>query len=250
MQTMAQTEVQAMPEARPVLLITRPDAAAARFLADLRPACAVPFVAVVSPLIGIAAVLADVPQAGLTAIVVTSENGAERAASLGLPRGMPAFCVGARTAEVVRNGGFVPIVAGGNADALVAMILSRGVRGRLLHLRGAHVRGDVAARLQGPGLRCDEAVVYDQVEQPLSADARAALAGPGPVVAPLFSPRTVSILARNLPFMAPVHVIAISAAVADAAAILRPAQLVTVAHSEADAMRDATAEMLTSLARA
>jgi len=242
--------VQPMPDARPVVLITRPEAAAARFLAGLGAVCAVPFDAVVSPLIRIVDLPGDVRLAGLTGIILTSENGAARAAGLGLPAGTPAFCVGTRTAEVARKGGFVPIVAGGNADALVAMILSRGVRGRLLHLRGAHVRGDVAARLRGPDLRCDEAVVYDQIEQPLSVDARAALAGTEPVVAPVFSPRTVSILAQSQPFLAPLHVVAISAAVAEAAAALRPARLVTVTDSAADAMRDATAGILASLARA
>lgn len=237
-----------MQDAGPIVLITRPETAAARFLDGLRAGTDAAFEAIVAPLMRIVALPVAVRTAGLAGIVLTSENGAAVAAGLGLAPGLPAFCVGARTAEVARHAGFDALVAAGNADALVAMILSRGASGRLLHLRGAHVRGDVAARLRQGGVSCDEAIVYEQVEQPLSVRAQRVLSDRRAVIAPLFSPRTVSILAQHGPFSAPLNLVAISEAVEREAAVLRPARLVCARTSDSAAMCAATIDMIAKVA--
>ena len=205
-----------MSAALPILLVTRPEPAARRFLEAVRAAGAVPFRPVMAPVMEIRPVPAEVESGDLTGIILTSAHGAEAANRVGLPRGLTAWCVGDRTADVARDAGFSPISADGDADDLIALILSQAPIGPLLHLRGAHVRGDVAGRLNAAGRISREVVVYDQVEIPLAPEAMAVLMGDVPVALPLFSPRSGTILHDAGPFRAPLHVLAISPAVATA----------------------------------
>lgn len=234
--------------AEPVLLLTRPEPAARRFLDDLSAAlgagAGVPR-AVLAPLMAIDAVAAPLPE-GVAGLVLTSANALDHVPP-GLPRGLPAWCVGDRTAAAARAAGFAAISAGGDAEALIRLILGQRPRGPLLHLRGEHARGEVAARLSAAGLPCAEAVVYRQHPLPLGPAARAVLAGGAPVVAPLFSPRTASLLAEEGPFQAPLHLVAISAAAAARAAGLKPRTLAVAAEPTPAAMLAATARALEAL---
>jgi uroporphyrinogen-III synthase len=117
-----------------ILLLTRPAAASARTRAEVERRCPGARI-VVSPVIEVVPVdPGDLPlPAGL---ILTSENGAEAAARLGLPAGLRAGCVGAQTAAVARAAGFDAESAAGDAEALLGLILSREDRGLLLHLRG------------------------------------------------------------------------------------------------------------------
>lgn len=225
-----------LPTCAPILLSTRP-AADALALADAIPEAGR---CVISPLIGIVPLSVAVPDPPPMGIVLTSMHGAEVAATLGLPFGLRAWCVGVRTAEAARAAGMDAVSAGGDADALVAAILRVTPDGPLWHLRGRHARGDVAARLTGAGVACTETVAYRQDAMPLTSEAREVLGGTRPVVVPLFSPRTAALLVAQGPFAAPCHVIAISAAVADAASALRPAGLRIAERPDAVAMIAAT----------
>ncbi len=228
---------------RPSLLLTRPASAAARFLADLGGLAP----AEISPLITIvplAPVWAGDP---VESLILTSEHGATMAAGMGFPAGLAAYCIGERTAEAAKAAGFRPIVAGGDADRLVSLILSQPPGGPMLHLHGEHTRGQIATRLRAAGRACAEQVVYRQVEQPLTAAARALLSGPAPVIAPLFSPRTASLLAAQAPFAAPVHVVAMSDAIRSAAMALGPASVDVAAHPDNTAMIAATISRLRAL---
>ncbi len=207
-------------KAMAILLLTRPFAGSARTRADiarLRPDMRV----VISPAMEIVPVpaMVDTDPAGL---ILTSENGAEAAARISLPSGLPAWCVGTRTAEVARAAGFAAINVEGDAEILLRAILSAPDAGPLLHLRGDHARGDIVPRLRAAGRVARDIVVYRQDEQPLTAEAREVLAGTERVVMPLYSPRTAAIVAEQGPFSAPLHVIAISKAVARAAEGLAP----------------------------
>ena len=233
----------------PILLVTRPDPAARRFLAAVRAAGAVPFWAVTAPVLTIRPLPVEVQSAGLAGIILTSAHGAEAANRLGLPKGLRAFCVGERTAEVARGAGFAPISADGDAGDLVALILSQAPGGPLLHLRGAHVRGDVAARLNAAGLHCREAVVYDQIETPLTPEAIAALRGDVPVVLPLFSPRSGTILQQAGPFRAPLHVLAISPAVGATVATVQAQTRAIAGAPTGSAMVAGTVSLLAALAK-
>jgi uroporphyrinogen-III synthase len=110
----------------------------------------------------------------------------------------------------------VPITGPGDADGLVAHIISAHPAGTLAHIRGKHARGDVCACLNAAGLLCRDVVAYDQQSCALSAQAQAALNTEIPVVVPLFSPRTSTILSKQGPFTAAMHVIALSSAVEEA----------------------------------
>lgn len=229
-----------IPIPSPILILTRPDAAAARFLAQVRAGLGRPVTAIASPLIEIGftdVALPDTPCAGL---IFTSENGARAAQRLGLDRGLPVFAVGDQTADAARRAGFLPLSADGDANALVALILSRRPRGPLWHLRGEHSRGDVAAQVTAGSIAALDLVVYRQTECRLSAPALAVLGAAAPVILPLFSPRTVSIMAKQGPFVAPLHVVAISPAVADAARTLIPATIGLAQTSTGAAMVWAT----------
>ena len=59
-----------------------------------------------------------------------------------------------------------------------------------------------------------QAMVYSQNGRPLSDVAAALLQGDGPVILPLFSPRSATLMGHG-PFHAPVYVIAMSRNVAD-----------------------------------
>jgi len=235
--------------ALPILLVTRPEPAARRFLAAVRAAGAVPFHAMLAPVMEIRPVPAEVKTGDLAGIILTSVHGAEAANRLRLPKGLTAWCVGDRTADVARVAGFSPISADGDADDLVALILSQAPVGPLLHLRGAHVRGDVAGRLNAAGLTCRAAVMYDQVEMPLTPEAMAALMGDVAVALPLFSPRSGTILHNAGPFRALLHVLAISPAAAAAVAGLGPVTVAIAALPTGLAMVAGTVGLLAALAK-
>ena len=215
----------------PILLITRPEGAARRFVVQLN----MKVETVVAPLIQIEPIALGPVSPGLWGIILTSENGAIAAGQIsGLPR--RAWCVGDQTAEAALAAGFDPISAGADAAALVTLILSQSAQGPLLHIRGEHARGDVAGRLNAAGFAAQEIVAYRQLELPLDQAARIALAGGRPVVIPLFSPRSGSILAQSGPFTAPLHVICISPTVAFQAKALEPHSCVTVDNPDGTAM--------------
>lgn len=219
------------PQLAPILLLTRPEAAARRFLAQLE----LPVQTLIAPLLRIDLLDPGLVGAGLTGLVLSSENGARAAGRIaGLPA--LAYCVGERTAEAAREAGFAPVCAYGDAKALIALILAQHETGPLLHIRGEHVRGNVSKRLNAACVPTQELVGYRQQSLPLSPQAVDVLAGARPVILPLFSPRTVTILAEAGPFTAPLHVVPISAAVAELARGLRPQSMLQAESPDAMAM--------------
>jgi uroporphyrinogen-III synthase len=233
-------------DAPPRLLLTRPEAAARRFLASCEAAVGALLPAILSPVMEIRPVEVHLAQRP-AALILTSENGASRAGDLNLAP-LDAWCVGLRTAEVARAKGLLPRRAEPDAEALLRVLLLARPPGLLLHLRGAHARGDLARRLRENDLEATEAVAYRQEALLPTPEARAALDGPGPLVVPLFSPRSAALLAGWGP-RAPLHVLAMSDAVAEAAAKqLGPRSLVRIAVSSGPAMVTATLDRLRRLA--
>src|SRR5690606_15072398 len=114
---------------------------------------------------------------------------------------------------------------------------------RVVHVRGTHSAGNIAARLRQAGVPAEEVVAYDQPALPLSAEAAALLAGEGEVVLPLYSPRSAALVAaHDGPWRAPIHAIAISPAAA--AAFTRPARMTVVEAPTGPAMERAVAAAL------
>lgn len=226
------------------LLLTRPLPAARRFLAACEAARGAPIPAALSPVLAIRPIPVPLPERP-AALILTSESGAARAGALGLG-GLSAWCVGPRTAEAAAAQGLEPREAGPDAEALLNALLAARPRGPLLHIRGEHARGDLAARLRAGGLDAREAVAYRQEALPPTSEARAALDGPETLVAPLFSPRSAALLVA-WGGRAPLRVVAMSDAVAEAAAPLRAVDLRVASSPTGEAMVRAT---LRSLAEA
>lgn len=200
----------------PLVLITRPRDAALRFSEELRAAVGPVAVAII-PMLEIKPVVDSVDLDGVSALIFTSAAGVEVFGDLTSDRSLPAWCVGDRTAEAAREIGLRATSAGGDAEALVALMAEARPEGRLLHLSGVHTRGDVAGRLFEAGLRAEARAIYDQVAAQPGSELVAALAHPGRVIVPLFSPRSAALFAEAAGAAAGrAEIVALSRAVAEA----------------------------------
>ncbi len=197
------------PPAIPVL-ITRPQPQAGRLADALRHQGAQ---VVVSPLMRAVFPPVDLPPGRFRAIILTSEAGAMAAAPLCADLPAPAFCVGERTAEVARAGGFDARSLGATAAEMLPALATQ--TGPFLYLRGREASVDVAAALRARGEVAESAVVYAQEPAPLTDEARALLQTPGPVVLPLYSARSARLFLAACPadLQADLRIIAIAAPV-------------------------------------
>ncbi|RME18684.1 MAG: uroporphyrinogen-III synthase [Alphaproteobacteria bacterium] len=196
----------------PTLVLTRPEAQSRALAREIGPGVRV----IVSPVLEIAAAGPPPTLDGSAAVILTSASAAPFCPGLA---GVSAYCVGAKTAHAAREKGARVHLAARDADDLVARLLAAraDVPQPLVHLRGTHARGDIAARLEAGGISCKEAVIYDQRPLPLTDEARAALSGTDPAVLPLYSPRSARLVAEGLDEVGPaVRVLALSPAVAQA----------------------------------
>ena len=228
----------------PTVLLTRPAAQSASFAQSLQ-AQVEGLRVVVSPLMVTVFHTVTLPKEPLQGVILTSQTGAEAAGRLRTQLPDLAYCVGDRTAQVAREAGFRVQSAQGDAEALLALILREKPQA-LIHLRGREARGDLAQRLSAAGVFTQERVVYAQDAQPLSDEAVAVLSGKAPVLVPLFSPRSAEILGaawQGLATHAPLVVVAISQAVAEAAAFC-PTKPVLAAHPDAPSMLNAVLAQL------
>lgn len=202
-----------MPDPAPILLMTRPSAQSARFAEELA-GMGLRTDVVISPLLEIVSEPAGIDLAGVAALVFTSANGVRAFVEQSDRRDLPAYCVGGQTAAAAQAAGLRAQSADGDLSDLARLL--RGMAGPVLHLHGEHVSGDLAVLLRGGGPRVISRVVYRQIARPLSAEARSALAGARPLLAPVFSRRTAELLRAELPKLhAPLGIAAISPAVAE-----------------------------------
>jgi uroporphyrinogen-III synthase len=232
---------------RPALLLTRPAAQSERFARAWGARMGDNWPVILSPLMAPVFLPADLDPDRYGGVIFTSETGVEALVrNCGAPR-IPAWCVGERTAEAARRSGFAVRVGCGNAETLAEAIIASRPQGRLLSVRGVHQAADIRTRLESSNLDTEEAILYDQVEQPPTAEARACLKRADPLLLPLFSPRSARLVGRVLPQPhAPLLVAAMSGAVAAEARSLAPASLEVASAPTSDAMLDA----LVKLARA
>ncbi len=233
-----------VPDMTPTVILTRPKAQSESFAAKLKAAWGRPIDVIIAPLMEIVPVDASCDRPD--AVIFTSANGVLASERLGLRAGLTAWCVGSKTAELAQKVGFVPRIGPGDADGLVAAIITAKPDGKLAHIRGRHARGDVSARLNAAGITCEDIIVYDQKALPLTHEAKSAVSEQDFVLFPLFSPRTATILNGEGPFAATVHVIALSEAV-KAGIEPKVTQHVTLAASpDGNAMLAATLKVLRS----
>lgn len=200
--------------AAPILILTRPIAQSQRFLSQCQAAIPTTFDAILSPVLRIE-YLGAPGLSGFCGVIFTSENGVN--AVLDHARAIPAYCVGARTAQAATQAGFVAHAASGSARDLADLIHQAQPKGPLIHLRGKHQTGDLAGELGKAGLNVQSCVVYDQIAEKLSDTALVALRGSGRVILPVFSARSAGLILDQAGTLAEsVDVIAISSTVADA----------------------------------
>ena len=224
-----------MTDPEPTLLLTRPEDQSRAFLADCEARAGRQLPAVISPLMRIVPTgLVPVLDAYET-VVLTSGNGVRCLSELASLRGRAVRTVGEKTAELARAAGAEARALGEDVEAFLES--GEPIKGPAIFCRGAHSRGDLAGRLRERGLEVDETVIYDQQALPLTSAARKLLAGRAPVVAPVFSPRTAALLSGHGEISAPLTLIAMSPAVADA--LVQGANTEVVPHPTSEAMQAA-----------
>ncbi len=182
------------------VLITRPEPQAGRFARELAETFGPAVRPVVAPLMEVQFDDPPLPAGPFAGLVFTSETGVEAARRLiahGATLPQPVFCVGPRTAAVARAAGFVPQLVAPDAATLVPALRAAPDPGRLLWLRGRDRAADLPHLL--PDRRIDEAIAYTQRPVPLTPGALALLSAEGPVVVPLFSPRSTLLFLAAAP---------------------------------------------------
>ena len=157
--------------------------------------------ALIEPLLAIEYRDAPSPDfSAVQAVLVTSGNGVRALARLTRERAVPLFAVGAASAAAARAAGFAHVAsADGAVDGLARLVraqLDPGA-GRLLHVAGSAVAGDLAGSLCDAGFAVERTVLYDaRPATALTAACVDALAAGRVDVALFFSPRTAALFAR------------------------------------------------------
>lgn len=225
-----------MIEPLPILLMTRPDASSRRFYDQMPGYLRKRLDLLVSPLIDIEYLNTPIDFGNARGVIFSSAHGVAAASSASDRRDLPVFCVGQATVQAAKDAGWVAQCLGQSAEEVVENLLTSGMRGPLLHLSGCHTRGDISGRLTRSGCPTRKLVVYDQVLCPLSEEARRRINSRELVIAPVFSPRTARQLVSQCPSKAGLHLVALSAAVAEPLSELADATLSIAKEPIADAM--------------
>lgn len=221
------------PQHARALLLTRPRGAAEQFVAQLDRSLMADVRTVYSPLLEIEPRSSQVDLSGYVGVILTSANAVDNAP---VGEGRMAYCVGARTAKRAVAAGWAVQIVAEDAQDLITKIRNAPVSGPLLHLAGAHRRGQIAERLSDGGIATDIEVLYDQVLAPLNMQAQAVLGGKTPVIVPLFSPRTAVQFAAQAVRLDLVDVVAMSAAVAEPVVNVPPEKVHIAAEPTGAAM--------------
>lgn len=181
---------------------------------------------------------------GIKTLIFTSANGVAAYVAANGPKALPCYTVGDATARAATAAGLHAISAGGDADALIDRIKQDNAPAPLLHVRGAHARGDISERLGAAGFPVSQAIVYHQNALTLTEEAKSLLDGYRPVILPLFSPRSAALLG-SAPVSAKVYAVAMSEATADS---LRfdVEDMRVAAHPDFESMASVIADLLQS----
>lgn len=179
-------------------LVTRPREEAAALAAALaRRGVA----ALIEPLLGIRyRTTAPLDLAGVQAVLCTSANGVRALARVSGVRDLPLFAVGDATAARAHALGFSAVAsAGGNVIDLARLVAARlsPRNGRLVHVAGNVVAGELAGDLRGCGFAIERAVLYEaHPATALSREAKDAFEAGAIDFAMFFSPRTAAMFVR------------------------------------------------------
>ena len=241
-----QSEPFSDPDPAVPVLLTRPRAQGegfarqltARFGARVRP--------VIAPLMAPEYLSPPVPPGPFAAVVFTSAHGVEGAMRLGLPLPRLAYCVGRTTAAAASAAGLQARSADGNAEDLVAAIERDAPNGRLLYIRGVDTSGDIGNTLNLKSIPTVSLQVYLQKSIPFEGESLHLLCQSAPLIVPLFSPRSAILFRQALPTdaRADLRIVAMSDAVATAAADIPHSGLVIARNPDAPGMLDGVESLL------
>jgi uroporphyrinogen-III synthase len=157
--------------------------------------------AMIEPLMEVAHNSEALPDlAGVQAILCTSANGVRALARAGNERGVPVFAVGDATAARARAEGFHHVEsAGGDVEDLAYLVRQRlsPQAGKLLHVAGSLVAGDLGGALGEAGFTVERVALYEAEAATALTPATAQLVADGGFdFALFFSPRSAAIFAR------------------------------------------------------
>ena len=170
------------------LLMTRPQEASLRFVAQLPAELQAQLEVIYAPLMRIRALDVTVDFDGYKGVVFSSANGVLAAGQA--PASLPAFCVGQRTTKAAEQAGWRAQCCGATAAELIVYLCDARPATPLLHLHGRHTRGDIAQSLTAAGLLCEGQTIYEQQLLALTGEVAQKIQAQDRVIAPLFSPRT------------------------------------------------------------
>ena len=179
-------------------LVTRPRAEAAGLASDL---AARGVEAVIEPLMDVHFRSEPAPDlTGVQAVLCTSANGVRALARLSGDRELPLFAVGDATARRAREAGFANVFSAGGDAADLAWLARQRLQadaGRLVHVAGSVVAGDLTAELRDAGFAVERLVLYEaRPVTALSAGCVRALDAGLIDFALFFSPRTSAVFAH------------------------------------------------------
>jgi uroporphyrinogen-III synthase len=156
--------------------------------------------AVVEPMMQVRFPAASADLARVQAILCTSANGVRALARVTDKRALPIFAVGDATASRARAEGFATVKsAGGTVPDLVRLAVGklRPQDGRLLHISGNVVAGDLVGELREHGFAVDRIALYEAQPVAMLSEATVGALRAGSIdFAFFFSPRTAAIFIR------------------------------------------------------
>jgi uroporphyrinogen-III synthase len=159
--------MQKAPDGR-LVWITRAEPGASATAARV---AALGFTPVVSPLLRLQPVAAEIDLTDVAALAFTSANGVRAFAAAHEARDLPSYAVGEATAEAARAAGFAKVIsADGDVAALARRIAADPPGGVVLHPAAAEPAGDLAADLAKAGIPVRSVTVYrsEEVEPTLA----------------------------------------------------------------------------------
>jgi uroporphyrinogen-III synthase len=241
-----QSEPSHAPDQAVPVLLTRPRAQGESFALKLTRRFGRTVRPVIAPLMAPEYLTPPLPQGPFAAVIFTSAHGVEGAIRLGVQLPDLAYCVGRSTAAAATAAGLDARSADGNAEDLVAAIEDTAPKGRLLYIRGVDTSGDVANILTSRGFLTVSLQVYLQRAIPFERESLDLLRQNTPVVLPLFSPRSARLFRAALPsdVRADLRLVAMSKAVAEAAADIPHSDLVVARNPDALGMLDGIESLL------
>lgn len=121
---------------------------------------------VLAPLLTIEPRPFDASIEGAQALIFTSTNGVRAFAEASAARGCPVLTVGDATAAAAREAGFADVRSADGAVSDLAALAKRALdpaKGRIVHIGGAHLAGDLAGELGAHGFAVERRIAYEAV---------------------------------------------------------------------------------------